>query len=261
MIGVEGGLNSHIGFAQNNSFTVISEELPPFEYFDEDGLPTGISVDMAREAFEQIGVEAEFIIRQEGPRALERAKQGEVDAILSISYSPDRESFLTYPEGFVTESDDEDVEDFMWISEYVLFAHNENVSLFEDLSLKQVEREDLTVGVIEGVSYDDRFWELDIEVVEAANEEENFTNLVDGDVDLVLSDVNIGEVNARYYDLWDQIDSLNRTHFTKSYTMALVNESDHPKAGKVLNEFYDVLEEMRQVGTARNLFLELVRSF
>lgn len=40
---------------------VGSDNYPPYNYLDEDGNPTGIDIDLAREAFSRLGYQAEFV--------------------------------------------------------------------------------------------------------------------------------------------------------------------------------------------------------
>ena len=59
---------------------VGSDNYPPFNYLNADGDPTGIDVELAKEAFYRMGYEAEFkLINWEDKKEL--LKSGEIDCI------------------------------------------------------------------------------------------------------------------------------------------------------------------------------------
>ncbi len=57
-----------------------SDSYPPFNYLNEDGVSTGIDVDLAREAFERMGYETE-IVYIDWERKKELLDSGEIDCI------------------------------------------------------------------------------------------------------------------------------------------------------------------------------------
>ena len=62
------------------AIVVGSDNYPPFNYVDTDGNPTGIDVELAKEAFHRMGYEAEFqLINWEDKKELLEA--GEIDCI------------------------------------------------------------------------------------------------------------------------------------------------------------------------------------
>lgn len=241
-------------FAQNPRITVISESLPPFEYLNSEGQATGINVDLAALIFERMGVQAEFIIRQSGDRALERARNGEVDIILSVSHVPEREAFLRYPKNF------DQGENFMWISEYVFYSRAEQREEFANITnLQRVKNRNLTVGIIEGVSYEQEFWDAELTVVRSANESENFQNLLRGRVDLVLTDRTLGEAATRRMGIRDELFVLPQSYFSKPYTLAFSKQSSVENQDEFLERFFAELEDLRTRGMARTIFLRHIR--
>ena len=59
---------------------VGSDNYPPFNYLNADGDPTGIDVELAKEAFYRMGYEAEFkLINWEDKKEL--LESGEIDCI------------------------------------------------------------------------------------------------------------------------------------------------------------------------------------
>lgn len=73
------------GMPQKDERPVIklgSDRYPPFNYFDEDGVPTGIDVDLATEAFGRMGyrVEVHYI---DWEKKKDLLKSGELDCIMA----------------------------------------------------------------------------------------------------------------------------------------------------------------------------------
>lgn len=73
------------GMPQKDERPVIklgSDRYPPFNYFDEDGVPTGIDVDLATEAFGRMGyrVEVHYI---DWEKKNDLLKSGELDCIMA----------------------------------------------------------------------------------------------------------------------------------------------------------------------------------
>lgn len=239
--------------AQDRPFVIISEELQPFEYHNQEGEATGINVDLAKMIFDRMELDVEFIIRQEGPRALTRAENGEVDAILSVSYVPDREEFLTYPNGFAQG------ENYMWISEYVFFVRPDDRQKLLNIDFNEIRDQGLTVGIIEGVSYEPEFWDADLKLLKSSNEEENFQNLIDGNVDLILTDRTLGDASARAMGVRNQLEMLPQSYFSKPYTIGFVSASDHPSLDLIVEEFFSQLDDLRARGIARTIFMQHIR--
>ena len=58
-----------------------SDRYPPFNYFDEDGVPTGIDVDLATEAFGRMGYRVE-VHNIDWEKKKDLLKSGELDCIM-----------------------------------------------------------------------------------------------------------------------------------------------------------------------------------
>ncbi len=58
-----------------------SDRYPPFNYFDEDGVPTGIDVDLATEAFDRMGYRVE-VHNIDWEKKNDLLKSGELDCIM-----------------------------------------------------------------------------------------------------------------------------------------------------------------------------------
>lgn len=58
-----------------------NDRYPPFNYFDEDGVPTGIDVDLATEAFGRMGYRVE-VHNIDWEKKKDLLKSGELDCIM-----------------------------------------------------------------------------------------------------------------------------------------------------------------------------------
>lgn len=64
----------------------------------ESGLVTGHTVEYLRDFINEVGYETEFIGPYPFPRLLSMLKEGEIDALLGLSYVKEREEFIYYPD-------------------------------------------------------------------------------------------------------------------------------------------------------------------
>ena len=62
---------------------VGSDVYPPFNYIGEDGAPTGIDVELAKEAFRRMGYRAEFTII-DWERKTQLLQTGDIDCVWEI---------------------------------------------------------------------------------------------------------------------------------------------------------------------------------
>lgn len=77
------GCGDETGSRQGEAKPVIkvgSDRYPPYNYFNEDGVPTGIDVDLAREAFGRMGYQVE-IVNIDWEKKTELVDSGEIDCI------------------------------------------------------------------------------------------------------------------------------------------------------------------------------------
>lgn len=77
------GCEKQSAMKQNGELPVIkigSDSYPPYNYMDEDGVPTGIDIDLAKEAFSRMGYQSE-IVYIDWERKKELVDSGEIDCI------------------------------------------------------------------------------------------------------------------------------------------------------------------------------------
>ena len=81
--------------ARAQALVIACEDYPPYEYL-EDGQPRGLCVEMVQEACQRLGLEPEFRFMP-WSQALDQARAGQVQAIMSLFRTPEREQFLVFP--------------------------------------------------------------------------------------------------------------------------------------------------------------------
>jgi polar amino acid transport system substrate-binding protein len=241
--------------AQKKPIKIGAETLIPFEYL-ENGKPKGINVELIDTLFKKMGVPYELVFGTEGNRAYDQIKAGKLDAILSISYKSDRLSYLWYPQGF---ENDQKPQNFMWASEYVFFTVKGKVESYKSLSLNEIKARGLRVGVIDGVSYSEEFWNAQLNIVKGISDEDNYHKLQRGEIDLYLTDKTIGRFTIKSMNLENEISYLPQRIISKPYTIAFSTKSSHPDLETIKKQFFIELDLAKKSGLARKIFLEYLR--
>ena len=66
---------------QKPVITLGSDSYPPYNYLNEDGIPTGIDVELATEAFKRMGYQVE-VVQINWEKKKELVESGEIDCIM-----------------------------------------------------------------------------------------------------------------------------------------------------------------------------------
>ena len=242
-------------FAQKQDtrkISIVSTTIFPFHYM-KDGKPQGIFIELADKIFEAMNVEATYTILEE-KNALELVEKGQYDATLSVSYSPSRKSFLVYPKGF------DEGKNFVWVSEYYFFSAADKKSQFTASSLKDLRSKNPKVGIIPGLSYAQEFWEQDFDVLEGPDGEHHFQSLIDGKIDLFLTDKTIGRSILVRDGMADKVAQLPNALFSKPYTMCLAKKSSIKDKDAFLEEFFKTYDLLKKTQDARKIFFKYLRN-
>ncbi|TNE72876.1 transporter substrate-binding domain-containing protein [bacterium] len=253
-IGLVFGLGNQVN-AQQKPLKIGAETLIPFEYV-ENGEQTGINIQLIDTIFKRLNIPYEIHFGTENERSLDLIKAGKLDAILSISYKQDRLDYLWYPEGFENE---DKPQNFMWASEYVFFSLKDRASLYKNLSLKEVKEKGLKVGVIDGVSYSPEFWNAGLTVVKGSSDEDNYHKLINGEIDLYITDKTIGRFTIKSMGYEDRVSYLPHRIISKPYTIAFNKKSTYPNLQSIEKQFFIELELAKKSGLARKIFLKYLR--
>ena len=187
-------------------FIIVSESIPPFEYMN-NGEADGINIQLVKMVMSSLELDYEIRIASD-VRALELARQGKADALLSVSWKPERTEFLNYPEGFDGSGSPKN---FMWASEYSFFAPKGRASLMNIDGYADAASKGLKVGYIEGVSYAPAFWDAGLKLVPGTDDESNFKKLLDGDIDIYIAEKNIARAAIKKLGIKDKVAVIPKT--------------------------------------------------
>ena len=150
---------------ENPVIKIGSDNYPPYNFLNEDGMPTGIDVDLATEAFGRMGYKIEII-----PISWEQKKKmlenGEIDCIMgcfSMKGRLDEESIIQYMKDYNMELRILD-EPLMTVGLGVAFAKDDTRGICQKLEQTLADmKEDGTAAKIIGKYLDDpeKYLEVD----------------------------------------------------------------------------------------------------
>ncbi len=239
-------------------FVIVGEELPPYEYLDDNGKPAGINVELIDRFFTELGVPYEIRLYP-WARAWLMVENGAADAVLSISHHPKREPFLYFTEEQKQFIQTQKVPpDFLWLTEYVFFVNRRLADSIRFDSYEQVKRDGLRVVVNNQYSYDQAFMQSGLATMPRSSSTEAMRAIVDAAADLHPMDRDVGWALLKKEGLQDRVTWLPKPLFMKPYLLGFSRLSDYPGAEVLMRRFYDRLRECRQRGdieqiTARHL--------
>jgi len=128
-----------LGWAQARPLQIVAEEYAPTT-IEENGVPVGIDVDVAKEVFSRLGVEIEIrLVPWE--RAYAMLRTGEADVGLHVSYSEERSHFLMWPKTAV------------WQADFVFFTNEATKAAYDFKDYEAVKRANVRIGITNGNSY------------------------------------------------------------------------------------------------------------
>lgn len=88
--------------ASGEDFTVVYTSWDPYT-FTEEGRATGFEIDIARQTLLSMGLRPEFI-KLPWKRCLLYMKEGTADAVVSLLYTPERATYVRFPETHISVS-------------------------------------------------------------------------------------------------------------------------------------------------------------
>lgn len=166
----EGGVSRGKALQEDESILILgNENLAPIVYRD-DGEPSGLAVEIAKELEKYIGVSVN-IETEEWSRAQEMLKNGEADALLHINKTPERTRYFEFSDPILE-------------SEISIFTNNSGIEIENIEALSG-----LAVGVEDG-GFPESFLRSnqDLSIVEMPDLKEGFKSLKKGDLDVFVAD-------------------------------------------------------------------------
>ncbi len=215
--------------------TVGSEDYPPFVAMDSNGDPTGIDIDILKEALDRIGYDIRFTeIRWEEKEEL--LASGEVDCVTG---------------GFTIEGREDD---YLWVGPYMSSNQVAVVNKASDISsLQELEGKYIAVqasGIGEEILFEHRNSSIpeDIQIFSYEDNSLPFAALACNYVDALIADE--PAVSQYMQDYHTSFVVLDEPVMTAGVGTAFAKNDENKKLCKKLNA---VIEEMRKDGTLKEI--------
>ena len=229
-------------------FIFVAEELPPYEFIDANGKPTGINVEIIDRIFGEMGIPYEIRFYP-WSRAWLMIENGAADAVLSLSYQPERAEHLYFTEEQVAMWESGQIPpDFLWVPEYVFFIAKRHQQSLKFKSYQQIREDNLRVLVNTQYSYDREFMQSGITRISRATPLAGMQALLEGEGDLYPMDRNVGWAMLQKEGFREQVTWLPKPLFYKPYLVGFSRQSSYPNNDVLMRRFYSRLREMRQSG-------------
>jgi len=214
--------------AQRKLLVVGDNSFPPFT-IEENGEVTGIDLEVFGLVMERLGIEYEVDLLPWN-RALKLIEIGEADALLSAAYSDDRASFIDYtPEQRAHGVDGATPRAYLHATDGVLFVRTLLKDVFHFESVDQVARDGYRVGVNQGYRYSVEIDNADWNKTSHVAEEDSFTALLNGEIDVLLAYKDIGLTIREELGLQDEISVVEGPPPFRNYLFLVFSKnSDYP---------------------------------
>ncbi|MBB1488149.1 substrate-binding periplasmic protein [Oceanospirillum sediminis] len=236
---------------------VVGEEFAPYE-FVRNGQVVGMDIDICNRVFEKMGYDAEYRIMP-WKRAWYHVEKGLADVILTTSRKPARQPYVWYP-----------AED-MWQGEFVLFYQQGRFDP-EMMDLDYVVEQQLSVGIIQGNSYHEHFWQhfpyqrgynsfqgdltrekLHEQLHPVATLRQNLLKVASGRVDVTVANKTYGRYTARLLGIADQLGYASRPLYSKRYPVAFIKRSPISDMKRISDEFSKELAAFKQTAEYQSI--------
>lgn len=199
----------------NRRLRVVTEAWPPLVE-EKDGKPSGVLWERASRALAQMGyeMELEFVPWNRAKRLVAR---GERDAILGISFSPERADEYGYPN------------EPLYFSETSVFARTDNPVSFDDVE----SLTGLTVGVSPGYFYSDAIERaVNFQRFEVPSIRSGLRMVALGRIDAMLANRDVAWFEADLLGIGDSLSASNQPvssdhvylAFRESFSRSMLND-------------------------------------
>ncbi|MED1952010.1 transporter substrate-binding domain-containing protein [Brevibacillus centrosporus] len=199
---------------------------PPFEYFGSSGVFSGFNVDIMNAISIETGMRIEFVPLPWN-EALEALRDGQVDAIQGMKYSPARDKVYDFSNPY-------------FLSSQGIFVRKENMHIFElgDLNGRKVsiQKGDIAIDQLR----DHRL----IKFIETDSQEEAVQLLLDGQVDAFVGNRITGQYFLQRNNQQGQIKIVGDPINPTDYGVAVL-----PKNAQLLTEINKAISKIKQNGT------------
>ncbi len=178
-----------------DNFKFVSLEYPPLEFKGSNGEAQGIAVDIVTQIMTNLGHTIDIKIYP-WARSLDMTKEGRADAIFTAFKNPERETFLDYSKNVLVPQ---------IVSFYVL--KDSDITYDGDL----MKLKDKKIGVLNTISYGKKFGAVreQLKTAVVQNLESNFKKLKAKRVDLVISNIYMGDTTIKEMGLQGEFKKLS----------------------------------------------------
>ncbi len=191
-------MSSSVLFGETAPVKVALHSGKPGIFLDESGAPAGVFVDILEHIAELEGWKLEYVPGT-WAEGLERLKQGEVDIVTSIAFTPEREKIYAFTETPALSA---------WSAAYV--ARGSGIVSLLDLKGKRVAVMKNTVQEAAFIKHIQGF-DLDIDIVSVPDQDAAFSMVADGTADAAIEVSATGEVYRQRYELENTAIVFNAT--------------------------------------------------
>ena len=176
-------------WADNYSFVTL--EFPPLEYTGKDGKAQGAAVEIVTHIMKNLGHTVDIRVL-DWTRALKMVEEGEADAIFSAYKNSERETFLDYSQHVLVPQ-----------MVYFYIKRGGGISFKGDFDPLEGDK----IGVVSTISYGQKFDRArsGLRVERADTLEQNFRKLLEGSIDLVISNNFTAEKTLHQLKVTDEI--------------------------------------------------------
>lgn len=233
------------GQAQGDPLILVTLESPPAE-FSLNGRGAGRNVDIAQEGLERMGVDSVVLIRP-WKRALIMVENGEADAIIDAAHTPERATFLFYPD------------EAIYIEQWYLFRRT-GAPITVDRNLENAGQ--VSIGITRGFEYggliqdaidNNRFKETQVVV----DNQMNIKKLAGGRFDLFVGVKLTIFYLAKQMGYADKIEMVPMTETGAPYLLSASETylafSRKTMTQDIADGFSQVLRQMKADGTIKEI--------
>lgn len=176
-------------------YAFVTLEYPPLEYKGANGLAQGVAVELVTQIMTDLGHRVTVEVLP-WTRAVKTVRYGKADAIFTIFRNSERETFLDF------------TREVLVPQRVAFYAPSDSPITFND-DIKALAKH--RIGVVSTISYGRRFDKLrpELAMERTASLEQNFSKMIHGRIDLVISNVHSAENIIRKMKLGEKIQQLH----------------------------------------------------
>lgn len=237
----------------NRKLLLVGESFPPFT-FEENGIPTGIDVEILELALQRVDVPYEIKVIP-WARAVKMIEYGSADVLIGAVYSDERNEFAYYTEDQAHAQKKSEVpKSYLTTHSQVFFIRQiyENSLFFE--SFDQVRDLSYRIGQDVGYSYPDSFSNVGLDITFYNSAEQSFSALINGEIDLYLVNKNVGLWVLKSMDLQNEVTYIDKPVFTSVFLAPFSKTSDYPNLKEIWEQTSGELEKIQESNEARYIY-------